>query len=302
LSVNLVGGGNVTKNPDKAQYIWGEQVILTASDGPDWIFDGWSGDASGMINPVRVIIEENTSITASFWLDAWTLTSSINPPGRGKVEVEPAQPTYHLGDEVSLTPIPNPGWSFLSWTGDASGTANPLTITIANNTSITANFTQDEYSLVVLNEPSDKGSVSISPSKPVYYYGDEVILTASTTLTGWRFTEWSGDATGTDNPLIFTIQGNTSITANFSNQYTLTTVIDPTASGEVTRDIDLGTYTFGTQVALTAAPATGWSFTGWSGDVKSTDNPLIVTVEDDTNITANFALVERKIFLPLVLR
>jgi hypothetical protein len=83
-------------------------IYLTASDGPDWIFDGWSGDASGMINPLRVTISKNTNITASFWLDALTLTTMVSPAGSGAVTRNPDQPTYHTGDEVTLTAVPIP--------------------------------------------------------------------------------------------------------------------------------------------------------------------------------------------------
>lgn len=220
LTVSLVGGGTVTKLPDKPSYEWGEIVYLTASDGPDWIFDGWSGDASGMINPLRVTISKNTNITASFWLDALTLTTMVSPAGSGAVTRTPDQPTYHTGDEVTLTAVPNPGWSFTSWTGDANGNTNPLIVTMTTNKSISANFAQNEYSLTVLISPVDVGVVTKSPNKPFYLYGETVILTASPD-PGWHFSSWSGDATGVTNPLTLIITGNASITANFSDVYSI---------------------------------------------------------------------------------
>jgi len=220
LTVSLVGGGTVTKLPDKPSYEWGEVVYLTASDGPDWIFDGWSGDASGMTNPLRVTISKNTNITASFWLDALTLTTMVSPAGSGAVTRTPDQPTYHTGDEVTLTAVPNPGWSFTSWTGDANGNTNPLIVTMTANKSITANFTQNEYSLTVSINPPDRGVVTKSPNKPIYFYGETVILTAIPN-PGWHFSSWSGNATGGTNPLTLIIAGNVSITANFSDVYSI---------------------------------------------------------------------------------
>ena len=49
-----------------------------------------------------------------------------------------------------------------------------------------------------------------------------------------------------------------------------------------------GTYDEGATATLTATPAEHYEFTGWTGDVESTDNPLIVAVNSDMNITANF--------------
>ena len=47
-----------------------------------------------------------------------------------------------------------------------------------------------------------------------------------------------------------------------------------------------GTFTQGTQVSLTATPNSGYSFSGWSNG--STTNPLTVTLNSNTSITANF--------------
>lgn len=300
LSVPLVGGGTVTKHPDKTTYGWGEEVLLTASDGPDWRFSGWSGDATGNVNPLKITMYNNTTITASFWLDAWTISTSVTPISSGEVSREPNQPTYHIGDEVTLTPIPIPGWSFAGWSGDAGGTDNPLILTVTKNVSVIANFTQDEYSLSVEANPSDKGSVAITSPKPFYRYGDKVTLTPTSTVTGWRFVDWSGDATGSANPLEYTIIGNTSITANFSDQYTLT--VTPIGSGTVTLDPKKTTYQYNEIVTLTPLPQPGWSFTNWGGAASGSDNPLSVTILGDTSITSTFVKDRLDIFLPLVVK
>ena len=50
-----------------------------------------------------------------------------------------------------------------------------------------------------------------------------------------------------------------------------------------------GTFASGTQVSLTATPSSGYSFSGWSNG--STANPLNVTLNSNTSITANFELI-----------
>ena len=219
-------------------------------------------------------------------------TLTVTEMGGGSVTAIPDKPGYQYEEVISLNALADPGWSFAGWSGDASGLDNPLSVTMRSDKDITATFTQDEYALTVSTDPSWIGSVTISPVKPNYAYGDKVTLTAAVTQTGWRFTGWSGDATGVDNPVTVTIAGNTSIVATFSDQYTLTTNVDPADAGTVTRNLNPDTYTYGTQVALTANPKPGWTFTGWSGDVTSTNNPLTVTIEVDTTITANFTPIE----------
>lgn len=59
-------------------------------------------------------------------------------------------------------------------------------------------------------------------------------------------------------------------------------------NGAVTRNPDQATYDSGSVVQLTATPATGHVFSGWSGDAGGNTNPLTVTMDGNKNITANF--------------
>lgn len=49
-----------------------------------------------------------------------------------------------------------------------------------------------------------------------------------------------------------------------------------------------GTFACGEQVALTATPADGWVFSGWTGDLVDSANPGTVTVDGATSVTAVF--------------
>ena len=61
----------------------------------------------------------------------------------GSVTKDPDQPTYPFGTNVTLTPIADAGYSFSSWSGDVPAghaTDNPLSVTMNQNRTITANF------------------------------------------------------------------------------------------------------------------------------------------------------------------
>lgn len=68
------------------------------------------------------------------------------------------------------------------------------------------------YELSVQANPSEAGSVD--PESGTYEEGEEVEVTA-TAADGWEFTGWSGDMTSDDNPLTFTIDSDTELTAEF---------------------------------------------------------------------------------------
>ena len=115
-------------------------------------------------------------MTALFTQNEYMLT--ITTVGNGSVSRNNPGP-YHYGDVVQLTAVPDTGWNFDSWAGDLTGSANPVSITIDGNKTVTALFT--EYRLAI----TTVGNGSVSRDKPLpYQYGDVVELTAIPTWAG----------------------------------------------------------------------------------------------------------------------
>ena len=138
------------------------------------------------------------------------------------------------------------------------------------------------YTLAAAAVPVTGGSVSGAGN---YVAGTIVTLTA-TPSSGYIFTGWSGDVTGTNGSISVTMNGNKTVTANFvTAAYTLTGVASPAHGGTVSGS---GVFSAGSTTALTATAAPGYIFTGWSGDLSGTTNPATVTMNAAKNITAVF--------------
>ncbi|MDP3582811.1 MAG: InlB B-repeat-containing protein, partial [Ignavibacteria bacterium] len=188
------------------------------------------------------------------------------------------------GVPVQITATPATGYTFSGWSGDASGSANPLTVIMTGNKNIIANYSINAYTLTIA---SVNGSVTKNPDQANYNHGATVQLSASPT-TGFTFTGWSGDANGSSNPLTVIMDGNKNIIANYSiSTYSLTI---SSINGTVTKNPDQASYNHGSSVQLTAAPATGYTFSGWSGDASGSVNPLTVTIDGNKNIIANYSI------------
>lgn len=77
--------------------------------------------------------------------------------------------------------------------------------------------------VTVAVNPKGTGTVTLSPAGPTYNSGTSVTATA-TPSSGYVFTDWSGDETGIQPKLTFTVTKNTTITAEFVQGAPLTSV------------------------------------------------------------------------------
>ena len=218
LTVNAVGNGTVTKNPSNTTYASGTNVSLTAVPGASWVFQGWSGDVTGVQSPVNLTMNGNKTVTATFTQPGQYYSLTVKVVGNGTVTQNPLNSTYLSGSIVTLSAAPSPNWTFSGWSGDLTGTQNPTSITVNGNKTVTATFVQASsisYSLNV--NIVGNGIVTQNPLDTTYASGTIVTLTAVPNAS-WTFQGWSGDLTGTQNPTSITVNGNKTVTATFVMQ------------------------------------------------------------------------------------
>ena len=128
---------------------------LGIGDTPIHLSDTKLGDTNIPPNPI-----DHTTSDGTVHVQSFTLT--VSTVGSGSVTLNNTGPYYHFGETISLTATATTGWTFQNWTGDLTGTTNPATLTISGDMSVTATFTQDQYTLTITI--SGSGSVSKSPN------------------------------------------------------------------------------------------------------------------------------------------
>jgi uncharacterized repeat protein (TIGR02543 family) len=100
------------------------------------VYDDSTGSSSSnrIKGPVQTFFVQET-LTSTY-----NLNTSVQ--GQGSIDVSPEGSPYADGTVVTLTAIPAAGYIFAGWSGNASGTDTPLTLTMNGSKSITAIFTE----------------------------------------------------------------------------------------------------------------------------------------------------------------
>jgi uncharacterized repeat protein (TIGR02543 family) len=148
----------------------------------------------------------------------YTLTTTSTPSAGGTVSKSPDASSYNAGTVVTLTATPAAGYTFTGWSGDATGTATSVNVTMDANKTVTANFQQNtvvNYTLTTTGSPAAGGTITRSPNAATYADGTVVTLTAAA-AAGYTFSGWSGDATGTSASTTVTMSADKSVTATFT--------------------------------------------------------------------------------------
>jgi len=219
--------------------------------------------------------------------------------GQGSVSADPPGP-YGAGQQVTLSATPATGWGFTAWSGAVSGTQNPLTFAITQDTTITATFSQQAppptYTLTV--QAGGKGQITVDPTEP-YLSGQTVTVTA-VPMAGWTFVGWQGALSGSTNPATLVITTNTVLTATFIQALAGSYTILARTNGNGAIAIGASdAFTEGKTIRLTALPDPNWAFVGWGGMLAGDVNPITVTLTGNLTIAADFAT---QVFIPMTAR
>ena len=171
---------------------------------------------------------------------------------------------------------------------------------------------------IILSCSSDETSTPVTPPAPMVKYtitlsageggtvsttggeyeaGQTVSVTA-TPQGEYLFKDWSDG--NTDATRTITVSSNSTLTANFEKKkYPLTVSIE--GEGEVLEEIvNAGRttdYDSGTTVKLTAVPAEGWEFIGWTGAIESTELEVQLLVSEAKEVNSLF---EKSIMEPII--
>lgn len=242
-------------------------------------------------------------------------TLSVAVSGNGRVVSAPAgidcgsQCSARFAEtaSVTLTATPATGQVFSGWGGDCAGSTATCTVTMAQARTVTAAFNAPPPSSFALAVTvNGNGTVRSQPAgidcgstcNATFAANTSVVLSA-TPAAGQVLSGWGGACTGAGTTCTVTMSQARSASATFTAAPPVQRTLSVTLTGNgVVRSqpvgIDCGStcsasFGDGASVVLTATPAAGQRFTGWSGACSGSTATCNLAMSADRNVGAAFA-------------
>ncbi len=283
--------------------------VPTAVGGETYNWTGPNG-FSGSTTSASINVSGSATTAMEGWYYVSITTAGCSSPGDmdslyvtvnekptdPTITVNPNQTTFCEGETYDLTASSTVGSGTITytWSGDGSGTTNPLSgtttagsynyIVTATANGCTADNTGSQA--ITVNEKPTDPTITVNPNQTTFCAGEAYDLTASSTVGSGTITyTWSGDGSGTTNPLsgtttagsynyIVTATANGCDADNTASQ--AITVNEKPTDPTITVNPNQTTFCAGEAYDLTASSTVGSgtiTYT-WSGDGSGTTNPL----------------------------
>jgi hypothetical protein len=303
LRVTVEGVGQVMVDPPGPVYLSNSVVRLTATNlrGPGgsgyWSFAEWLGVPGGNALTNTFVMDRHRDVTARF---AWT---EWNPPrfyvnawteGGGRVEHRnptPAPGAYPVGSTATLVAIPDPGWEFLFWMGDISGTSAQAPFEVERDVCAVAVFGAPIQRRTLAFD-GGAGSLELEPDLDRYAYGSRVRITALPSASSYVSLHTDPFVSTVNPPVELTMtQPNSEVRAFFGPLPPGEVLLTPASRGRgrIVPDQAFPFYRPGQTAVLVPEPEAGQMFLGWSGDVTGTQPELAVVMDRSKTVIGTFS-------------
>jgi hypothetical protein len=313
-----ISGGTVLVNPAPVNglYTKGTVVTLTATAGQGQDWKSWVGTSNDATNPTTVKMNGNIQLRVNFdsryslIVNNQMVIGSFISLLEGDIAISPPPDNdgkYTSGTKVTLSVRTNTGYDWISWSGTSSDDTNPTTIVMTGgNKNVNINF-EGRFSLLIndhliigTNISLAEGSVNIEPAPGAddkYAYGTKITLTATPEI-GYGWKSWTGTGNDSSNPASITINSEKHIEVHYEERYLVMvnnqllssaniSLTGGTVSAKPAPGAD-SRFTKNSLATFFAAPAPGYRFDSWSGDVSDQEPSVSLMMDRNKSIAALF--------------
>jgi hypothetical protein len=151
VRIDQAPGGSVRISPEKESYQNGDQVLVTATDDPEYEFEYWNGTVTGTSREIFLTITGNQWLIPHFRHVAVNTTYALDTSiiGEGSVTRMPDKTAYSTNEKVHITAKADAASMLIEWSGSASGKSTECDIVMDGDKTVTANFKNREWTFIV---------------------------------------------------------------------------------------------------------------------------------------------------------
>lgn len=279
------GYGSVTGG---GVYNEGDTCVLTATPTEGHAFLFWYDiyGYSSYESTYAFVVTEDRDVYAGFSTLEYNISVTVTPTGYGSVT---GAKKYKHGETCSLMAQFYDGYDFEKWTenGVEISTNPVLRFTVTGERSLKAHFFKRNYTVTASVDPEEAGIVE---GGGLFTYGESCFL-KTFPHSGYDFIGWkrnNNTLVSTDAIYVFDVTQSANYVACYEPKtYTVFVNANPSNGGFVTGS---GSYQTNQDCTVTATPAEGYRFVGWTedNDTISYDNNYTFTVLGNSNLVANF--------------
>ncbi|MDD4848967.1 MAG: T9SS type A sorting domain-containing protein [Bacteroidales bacterium] len=187
VSALPTNGGIVTGG---GTFDYGTEITVEAAANEGFLFVNWlnNGVQISIQENYTFIVTENIELVANFSeIGNYSVTVSASPIEAGTVS---GAGNYSEGSNVTVSTIPNEGYTFLYWTQNDQqiSTETTYSFTITDHCNMIAHYSINTYEITVTADPPIGGTVFGGGTFP---FGSEITVHATAypnyTFSGWTF-------------------------------------------------------------------------------------------------------------------
>ena len=265
---------------------------VSGNSGTQYVFTGWSGDASGSAFSSSNAITMSGPMTATAnWITQYQVTFAATPGGS-------TSPTgsnvWENSGSLSITATPNNGYTFTYWSSSSesitfnNADSTSTTAIIGGTGTITSNYTINTYNLTV--NVGSNGQSNIASGTVNWGSVESFVFTPS---AGYHVADVVVNGSigeGAVTSLSLTITGPTTVDVSFAiNSYSLT--VNVGSNGQ--SNIASGTVNWGSVESFVFTPSAGYHVAdvvvnGSIGEGAVTS--LSLTITGPTTVDVSFAI------------
>ena len=242
-SVTINGEGVASK-----ELAYSQTVTLEAIAKEHYHFVMWNDETTD--NPRSFILtEENAGLyTATFAIDTHTVTLRYDTLQVAAISVVPADPaievsatnTYDYNTALVATITPAYGYNFKGWSVNGTDVVEPsdtYNFVLTQDTTLIPLFEPIAYTVNVVSNDDAKGTATVNDAASATADYLTTVSLKATANYGYDFVNWTNsqnEVVSTDAEATFTVEGDTTLTANFQvHQFTMTALVNDEAMGGV---------------------------------------------------------------------